>query len=321
MKLVAAKCPSCGASLKVDPSDKTFKCEYCQQTILIDDAIGKLNSVEIKNLPQRDNILKLADRNFKAKNYEEAYEEYDQLLKFDPDNPDFLIRYAICKTLLNNYIDFTLDYLIKTYDNVLEILKGHNDYAEKNRQYVYEIQYAIDVSLNSTIQYYNSYLINKSDLMHIQRKMLTCLKLYEKIFEQASEEIKSKIAKSILLTIDSIIEDKAYKTGSDSYGQNFVESYVIDKETKIVLLQKKELYINVVGDEFVATSKLADKSRQVTSKLSDTFVKMISIAIGIILPPVGILFIWILGRNLGIKDKMIVTLFLSIWFAILLICV
>ena len=69
MKLVAAKCPSCGASLNVNPKQETAKCEYCNQTILIDDAMAKYKleisgSVEIKNLPQHDNILKLANRNY-----------------------------------------------------------------------------------------------------------------------------------------------------------------------------------------------------------------------------------------------------------------
>ena len=29
MKLVAAKCPSCGANIKVDRSLKLTRCEYC----------------------------------------------------------------------------------------------------------------------------------------------------------------------------------------------------------------------------------------------------------------------------------------------------
>ena len=102
MKLVAAKCPNCGANLDVNPKQDATKCEYCHQAILIDDAIAKYKleisgSVEVKNLPQYDNILKLANRNYNNKEYEEAYKSYDQLLKLDADNTIALLRYGICK--------------------------------------------------------------------------------------------------------------------------------------------------------------------------------------------------------------------------------
>ena len=77
MKLVAAKCPSCGASIEVNSKDETTKCKYCQQAILIEDAIAKYKleisgGVEIKNLPKIDNYLKIANRHFKEKNYDDA---------------------------------------------------------------------------------------------------------------------------------------------------------------------------------------------------------------------------------------------------------
>ena len=120
MKLVAAKCPTCGSNINVDPNQETMKCEYCRNAILIDDAITKYKleisgELEIKNLPKIENYLQLADRNFKSKNYNEAYEIYDKILELDSNNPIALIRYGVCKTLLNNYIDFSMDYLINSF--------------------------------------------------------------------------------------------------------------------------------------------------------------------------------------------------------------
>ncbi|MBR6073517.1 MAG: hypothetical protein IKP76_04280 [Bacilli bacterium] len=40
MKLVSAKCPNCGANLKVNSDDESVKCEFCEQTIIINDAIA-----------------------------------------------------------------------------------------------------------------------------------------------------------------------------------------------------------------------------------------------------------------------------------------
>ena len=57
MKLVAAKCPSCGANIDVDKDSDKTKCEFCHSTILVEDAIAKVKvevtgNIEIKNLPK-----------------------------------------------------------------------------------------------------------------------------------------------------------------------------------------------------------------------------------------------------------------------------
>ena len=155
MKLVSAKCPNCGASLDVNPSQEAIKCEYCHHAILVDDAVAKYKlevsgSVEVENLPKQDNLLKLANRNYENHEYEEAYESYDQVLKLDADNTLALLRYGICKTLLNNYIDFTMDFLSKTFEDVVEMLKKKNEYDNSIEQYVSEVLYAVDQSVQAT---------------------------------------------------------------------------------------------------------------------------------------------------------------------------
>ena len=40
IKLISAKCPNCGALLKLSKKDEMIKCEYCNQTIMVDDAIA-----------------------------------------------------------------------------------------------------------------------------------------------------------------------------------------------------------------------------------------------------------------------------------------
>lgn len=335
MKLVAAKCPSCGASLDVNPKQETTKCEYCNQAILIDDAIAKYKleisgSVEVKNLPQHDNILKLADRNYNNKEYEEAYKGYDQLLKLDADNTTALLRYGICKTLLNNYIDFTMDYLSKTFDNVVSILKEKNDYDKKIEKYVEETFYATNKSLEATIKYYNSYSINRFDLSQVQEKMFSCLDLYEKIFEHASDETKKMISESILLAIDSISKEKIYKTGRGEYGGNITEQFTLDRKLKKLLEQKKKYYYSILNPEEDAPTNEVDKTesnkkenKKNISSLnqfynSDAFIiTMISIC-GFLLPPIGIVLVWTWGKHFKQKNKIITTVVLTVWFLIIL---
>ena len=41
MKLVAAKCPNCGASIDVDKDSESTKCDFCKSKIIVEDAIAK----------------------------------------------------------------------------------------------------------------------------------------------------------------------------------------------------------------------------------------------------------------------------------------
>ena len=97
MKLVAAKCPSCGADIELDQDSDKTKCSYCNSKIIVEEAIEKYKlelsgSVEIKNLPKLDNYLKLAERSYEDKNYPDAFKYYDKAYELDPDNYNVIIR-------------------------------------------------------------------------------------------------------------------------------------------------------------------------------------------------------------------------------------
>ena len=336
MKLVAAKCPSCGASLDVNPEQEATKCKYCHQAILVDDAVAKYKleisgSVEVENLPKQDNILKLANRNYDKKEYDEAYEGYDQLLKLDADNTIALLRYGICKTLLNNYIDFKLDFLSKTFDDVVSLLKKKNEYDKNIDDYIEETLYAVTKSLNATVEFYNSYSINRFDLAQVQEKSFSCLDMYEKLYGYAGEEEKKKIAELIIIAIDFIAKEKTYKTGSGEYGGSITKQFSLDKKERSLLEQKIELYNSVFKPvEKSSPSKNANITDSTTkgsnnSEANNYFynsnafiITMISI-VGFILPPVGIILVWTWGKNFKQKNKIIATVVMAFWFLLILI--
>ena len=248
MKLVAAKCPSCGASIEVNEKSETTKCKYCQQAILIEDAIAKYKleisgEVEIKNLPKIDNYLKKANRNFKEKNYDDAYKDYNEVLTLDPDNTLALIRYSICKTYLNNGIDFKLDHLQTTFKNVVELLKKQEKYDEIINDYIQDVCDVVDDSRFSTIKYYNSYSITRTELADIQAKLYSCLEVYQELYEHAKEK-KDHISKQIVSTIDDLISEKKYKTGFDENGNRVNQLFSISTSEKHRLQSLRKEYSN-----------------------------------------------------------------------------
>lgn len=251
MKLVAARCPNCNANLDVNPNNETMKCQYCGGAILIDDAIAKYKLeisgvVEVKNLPRIDNYLKIADRHYNLKEYDNAYKNYVKIIELDPNNKIALLRYGICKTLLNNYIDFSLDYLNNSFNEVVKLATDDKTYEKYIESYVRETTYTIDESLYALRKYYNSYVVNGSDLIQIQSKLLSIVYCYETVLEHADKE-RIHIIEQLISVIKDIIRDKSYKTGSSREGGNFYKSYKTSVEDKITLTKKLNYYENILN--------------------------------------------------------------------------
>ena len=262
MKLKSAKCPNCNANLKVNPDSEATKCEYCKSAILVEDAIAKYKleisgEVEIKNIPKVENYLKLAERSYKNRDYNDAYKNYNLVLELDPNNTLALLRYAICKVLLNNYIDFNLDYLVQSLEDVVKILKDTKMYEKEIENYLSEALYATDISLKATMQYYNSYTVTHSDLIEIQKKLISIFQCYEFMLfhtKQKEELIKNKI----ISVLKDIIKNKSYRSGHDEYGGEVIKTYSISNKEKIYFVDKINQYrteVNVNGESELKLEK------------------------------------------------------------------
>ena len=265
MKLVAAKCPSCGANLEVNPNQEALKCQYCGSAILVDDAIAKYKleisgEVEIKNLPKIENYLNLAERAYNANNYEEAYKHYGTLLELAPDNTLVLFRYALCKTMLNNFIDYPLNPLTDSFNEVVDMLKENKTYDENIESYVQEILHVIDESLYATRKYYNSYTVNESDLIEIQKKLISIINCYETVLENTKQN-KQYIIEQLVSVLQDVLKDKTYKTGTSVYGGNVLKTYQISLSNKIELSKKLAYYASLLPkSEVKAESPKKQKS-------------------------------------------------------------
>ncbi len=72
-----AKCPSCGADIKVPAHGRAAHCTYCKKDAVLAAPPGTANV---------DNRLRLADAAAEAGNYKEAYRYYTMVLEDDPEN-------------------------------------------------------------------------------------------------------------------------------------------------------------------------------------------------------------------------------------------
>ncbi len=91
MKLVAAKCPSCGASLEVDSKEEIVTCKYCKSKIIVDDAIAKYKleltgKVKVSGIKDNEDRLSDAKKHLKLKEYPEAYALLNYVIETEPFN-------------------------------------------------------------------------------------------------------------------------------------------------------------------------------------------------------------------------------------------
>lgn len=132
MKLVAAKCPSCGAGIDVDENSDSTVCEFCHSKIIVNDAIAKMKielsgSVEIANLPKIENLLILANRHYK--NYEviEGEKEFAKVLELNPNIPEAILKKGVCNCATNDDIYSFIDGV----KDAFEVISAEGD---KNNQ-------------------------------------------------------------------------------------------------------------------------------------------------------------------------------------------
>ena len=103
MKLVPAKCPSCGADIEVNKDLEKTICQYCGTTVLIDDAVQKYKleitgKVKVDGVKGRDDFLEQAKKHLKVKEYSEAIASLEEIISEDKFDVE-----AYCE-LIKNYV-------------------------------------------------------------------------------------------------------------------------------------------------------------------------------------------------------------------------
>lgn len=105
VKLVPAKCPSCGADIEVNKNLEKTICQFCGTTVLVDDAIAKIKvevsgKVKVSDVKDYSDKLVIAKKHIKAGKYYNAKEVLETILEDDEYNIEALKEYI---TLLLDY--------------------------------------------------------------------------------------------------------------------------------------------------------------------------------------------------------------------------
>ena len=262
MKLVNAKCPNCGANIEVNSDIKTVKCDYCRSDILVEDAVEKYKleisgEVEVSDIKRINNLLTLAERNYNNNLYENAYENYKAVLELEPNNSTALLRHGICKTKINNYIDFGLEYLVQSFKDTIQIIENKNNDKDSISIFAKEVLQTIDESLYATRKYYNTYTLTETDIEEIQKKLISIFNAYEFLLQYYND--KEYLYTQIISVLKDILREKKYKSGHGEFGGNIIKIYSI-KNDKQQYIDKLNYYKNLThteqdDDDFKFTAK------------------------------------------------------------------
>ena len=221
MKFVAAKCPSCGANIEVEPNSDRTKCEYCKTQIIVEDAIAKLKvelsgEVEIKNLPKLEDYLKNANRNYENGNFADALKYYEKVLELEPDSYIAVLLCGICKSMVS--IDYNFNWFLDGLKDSCQLL-GDEPTKEEYDFVAHESYTANEYMENALKKLYDDKKCNKDDMNILLLKQLDCLGLYMEIETIASiinekfndSELLKQILKSEIELADYILKGKKYK--------------------------------------------------------------------------------------------------------------
>jgi len=244
MKLVAAKCPSCGANIDVDKnSDKTI-CEYCGSKIIVEDAIAKYKleisgKVEVSNLTNSIKLVKLGDKAVKDNLFKEALEKYNRAFELDPDNTyiEFMIHF--CKM---NIAQYDLSYVTKAGNKLLNLDACYNSKYEE----ISDVSSAVNLYIEFVYQYCLTWKRNKyaslAKLLEVINYWKEVLRIFEKI--NSNLDINKGIKIKLLVYINDLIFllIQRYR-----YEGSIFTSYRV-KEGYDLLLQKKEHYYKVLKE-------------------------------------------------------------------------
>ncbi len=297
MKLTAAKCPSCGADIKVDRSLKFTKCEYCNSRIVVEDAIENLIQVEFKDIPTLENYMKLGDRYYKNQEFEEAYQAYSKAEQIDPDNPFVVLRRGLSRSMATDYNHFEITSAISGLKTAISLMKKMSFSLKDINQSIDETGRVLVVSRNYLLDVYQSHQFTMDQTIGYIERLESCLDGFyylDSVVEKDSV-LEQNIVRSIVETIDIIL------------GKANESNYQLDRSFVKDLNRKRKEYFSRIKGEF-STSHVSMKGKVVAvqdnkhSILYDILCYLMIFFLGIMFlgsifthESILIIFVWILS--------------------------
>lgn len=216
MRLTSAKCPNCGADIKVNKTEEKTVCKYCKSEILVEDAIAKLKvvvegEVELKGVPKLESYLKLGDRAYKDGKFDEAYINYSKALELDPDNAIAILRQGISKVLKEKEpLKMTFSSGLSAYQNAIKIDESLKESGAT------DLAVALASEEEVLTEFYKAHNLTKSELDKYMKELFSLLEGNITIIENS--EINKKVCtENALFLIGYIGDKKEYGTSERRY--------------------------------------------------------------------------------------------------------
>ena len=228
MKLVAAKCPSCGANIKVDRSLKVTKCEYCDTEIMVEEAVENLLKVELKDTPTLDNLLKLGARYFDNHEFEEAYKVYSKAEEINPDIPIVVLRRGLCRSINSDYNHFDVSSAINAMKTSYDLMKKMKMSKEDIYISINDTGTVLFLSYQYVVEVYKKNKLDKEQTKGYIERLEECLNGYQYLdtIVEGNQVLQDKILNSMIIIIDTILGNSV----SSKY--QLSSSYINELKTK-----------------------------------------------------------------------------------------
>jgi len=146
VKLLSARCPSCGANLKLSSENEKVECEYCHQTILVDEAIAYYKikvsgKVSVDGISTNSELIESANELLEMNEYLKAKRKFMEFSEKFPNNYQGWLGLLICRTrnftIKDNNIIFEND-INNYYEHFLKTAPEEikNQYKETMEKYL-----------------------------------------------------------------------------------------------------------------------------------------------------------------------------------------
>jgi tetratricopeptide (TPR) repeat protein len=111
MQLITAKCPDCGADLKIPEGSASVVCDYCGGNILVSDVLGSGSVMQ--------NCMILAYSALESRNYNDAYDHFNRAIEIDMKNPNAWFGKAFCEGMIGKIGENSFGQMIDMFENAL----------------------------------------------------------------------------------------------------------------------------------------------------------------------------------------------------------
>ncbi len=255
MKLVAAKCPSCGADIEVDKDSDSTKCEYCKSKILVDDAIAKVKvEVSVKNMPKYEDYVKMGDKYYSEFLFREARTEYKKALEFDPNNIELLFCEKACRACSASFEKMKEDLVREAFDGVREKVKDKKEIS----RYAHEAIKLTAFIINKTTDHYRNNNLTHEEVIEVHYRIMSCadnIEYFGNFINEEDKEYKLDYFDYYISSMHLLTQDMKYRVNGTRKKSTYVISY-----------DKKKKYVENLKAKQVEREKLLAENKELESK-------------------------------------------------------